>query len=601
MFHFGTPRGRGIFRRFTPHRKKEGFFSGVADSIDRLVGQLFPQPESVGDFATPPEVQGKSFAGRCYYQIVTTQIDERQAGATPGDVNASAALTGIAASSSETPSLTSVLSACARFLRGSWLGVLVASAAVLVPCFWHKRIEAGDLGSHTYNAWLAQLIERGLAPGLWIANQWNNILFDASLSRLGNLVGLRLAERICVSAAVLIFFWGAFAMIAAMARRAPWPLTPCIAMLAYGWTFQQGFLNYYISLGLAFFGVALLLRGSGLERAVVLLILPLAWMAHPLGVAVLLGLGSYVMIAEMLPQRRHLVLLAGAAFLFLAATTYISSRFSVLWSSEGSLQTLLAYNGADQLVLYGRQYRLPSDLLIIFSLIWVALDARMRRALKESWHIYFLPLQLYGLALLAAVLLPSFVTLPGYAAPLGLLTARLTSVTAVLACCLLGVTRPQKWHFPCLAAIAAIFFLFLYSDTGKLNNMEEQAERYEHLLPPGQRIIATIWPFAGSRLLIDHVIDRACVAQCFSYANYEPASGQFRLRAKPGNRYVLSDFASADQAESGNYIVQTQDLPLFEIYQCNLNMTALCMRELAAGERNGAVGVHPSDPAQGQN
>jgi hypothetical protein len=131
--------------------------------------------------------------------------------------------------------------------------------------------------------------------------------------------------------------------------------------------------------------------------------------------------------------------------------------------------------------------------------------------------------------------------------------------------------------------------------------MEEQAERYEHLLPPGQRIIATIWPFAGSRLLIDHVIDRACVAQCFSYANYEPASGQFRLRAKPGNRYVLSDFASADQAESGNYIVQTQDLPLFEIYQCNLNMTALCMRELAAGERNGAVGVHPSDPAQGQN
>ena len=221
------------------------------------------------------------------------------------------------------------------------------------------------------------------------------------------------------------------------------------------------------------------------------------------------------------------------------------------------------------------------------------LDARIRWTREEPWSIYFLPLQLYGLALLAGILLPSAVTLPGYAAPLSLLTARLTSVTAVLACCLLGATRPQKWHFPCLVAIAAVFFLFLYTDTEKLNKMEEQTERYERILPPGQRIISTIWPFAGSRLLIDHVVDRACIGQCFSYGNYEPSSGQFRVRAQPGNPFVLSDFGSADEVESGNHIVRAQDLPIFEIYQCSLNMTDLCMRELAVGDRNGSIGVEP--------
>src|SRR5579863_9555238 len=87
------------------------------------------------------------------------------------------------------------------------------SAALLIPVYWHRRIEAGDLASHLYNAWLAQLIRQGQAPGLWIARQWNNVLFDLLLSWLGSAFGLRLAERIAVSLAVLTFFWGAFALI----------------------------------------------------------------------------------------------------------------------------------------------------------------------------------------------------------------------------------------------------------------------------------------------------------------------------------------------------------------------------------------------------
>ena len=96
----------------------------------------------------------------------------------------------------------------ANFLKQYWLRLLIISAAVLTPCFWQRRIQAGDLGSHLYNAWLAQLVARGDVPGLWIARQWNNVLFDLLLLHLGNIAGLHAAEKISVCTAVLIFFWG---------------------------------------------------------------------------------------------------------------------------------------------------------------------------------------------------------------------------------------------------------------------------------------------------------------------------------------------------------------------------------------------------------
>src|SRR5580658_4506114 len=111
-----------------------------------------------------------------------------------------------------------------------WL-VLVLSLAMIIPCFWHRHIEAGDLGSHVYNAWLAQLIAKGQAPGLYIAPQWHNILFDLVLLRTANWVGLGAAEKIVVSICVLIFFWGVFAFVGVVAGRPPWALVPCLAML----------------------------------------------------------------------------------------------------------------------------------------------------------------------------------------------------------------------------------------------------------------------------------------------------------------------------------------------------------------------------------
>ncbi len=118
-----------------------------------------------------------------------------------------------------------------------------------------------------YNAWLAQLIERGQVTGLVLDTRWNNVLFDLLVSGLGKLFSLQVTEKIAVSMCVLIFFWGAFALVSAASERIPWFLAPLLAMVAYGYTFHMGFFNYYLSLGLAFFGIAIFWRGKKWKKA----------------------------------------------------------------------------------------------------------------------------------------------------------------------------------------------------------------------------------------------------------------------------------------------------------------------------------------------
>src|SRR5713226_9511272 len=85
--------------------------------------------------------------------------------------------------------------------------VAVVSLLVVVPCLWHRRIEAGDLASHVYNVWLAELIEKGQAPGLYLSHQTNNILFDLGLFYSAKMIGLAAAQKVVISACELVFFW----------------------------------------------------------------------------------------------------------------------------------------------------------------------------------------------------------------------------------------------------------------------------------------------------------------------------------------------------------------------------------------------------------
>jgi hypothetical protein len=479
------------------------------------------------------------------------------------------------------------------------------SAALLLPVYWHRRIEAGDLGSHLYNAWLAQLIRQGQAPGLWLARQWNNVLFDLLLSGLGSAFSLHMAEKIAVSFAVLIFFWGAFALIGAVARRPPWALSPLIAVFAYGWTFQMGFMNYYLSLGLCFLALALFWRGSGGSssggrgRLLSLALLPLMWMAHPLGVICFVALVAYATLAKTLPPRYHACLLLAAGMFLLGVRIFLASHYEVRWNP---LARYLFFNGADQLALYGSRYYLLYALFAALLLAALALDAksyaknyphsRVSDAQHKDgfWSAIGIPLQLYLAVAIAGLLLPTRVQLPQYAQPLSYLTPRLSNVSAILACCLLAAMKPKKWHAIASAAIAAIFFTFLYVDTGNLNKLEAQVERSVAALPPMHRVVDNLDYSEASRVDAEHIVDRACISYCLSYENYEPPSGQFRVRARPGNAIVYveppaqPDFATNTQSRDDQ--AKALGTPVFELSQCNGSATTICTRQLSPQEIN---------------
>src|SRR5579871_3584430 len=76
----------------------------------------------------------------------------------------------------------------ANFVRSNVLRIVVVSVVVLLPCVWHRRIVASDLGSHLYNAWLVQLIRAHSVPGLYLAHQWTNVLFDYLLDALSRVL-----------------------------------------------------------------------------------------------------------------------------------------------------------------------------------------------------------------------------------------------------------------------------------------------------------------------------------------------------------------------------------------------------------------------------
>src|SRR5258708_37770302 len=158
----------------------------------------------------------------------------------------------MAVDSSDRPSSAFAIPAVGRFLRANGVAVVLVSTLLLTPCFWHSHIQAGDLGSHVYNAWLAQLIEHHQTSGLTVVRQWNNVLFDLLLLHAGNLFGFAAAEKIVASFAVLVFFWGSFSFLVQLSGRLPCRLTPLLVVLSYAAVFYLGSTDYYLPLRFAF-------------------------------------------------------------------------------------------------------------------------------------------------------------------------------------------------------------------------------------------------------------------------------------------------------------------------------------------------------------
>lgn len=462
--------------------------------------------------------------------------------------------------------------------RKRWLLVLLISLTLTLPCFWHRRLEAGDLGSHIYNAWLAQLIQQGKAPGLTIVTQWNNVVFDFMLTGLGHVFNLFVAARIASTVAVLIFFWGAFSFISAVTGWEPWLMAPLLAMISYGWTFNAGLFNYYISVGLSFLLIAIVYRGWSRYWFAAVLVLPLIYLAHPVGLCWALAAGVYIAIANRIPRRMQVLLFAGALCLLVAA--HFSLRMHAV--TKPPSHSALFYNGLDQ-IFFTNRYG------ILVALLWcLTLAASLRELFRGDWvrllNSALIPVQLYLLIEAGIQLLPESVLLTHSAAQFSEISERLSSLSAVLLCCLLACVRPPRWLLSAVAALTVVFFLFLYQDTGVIDRMESQAEILVRRIPAGQRLISSVDPPLKYRLSVRHILDLACLDYCFDYGNYEPATQQFRVRGLPGNEFVVDKPSDSLAIDAGTYVVPANALPLSQLYQCGPPWTKICIRSLGPEE-----------------
>lgn len=349
------------------------------------------------------------------------------------------------------------------------LPYLLLSLLLLAPCYWQPRVQGGDLSSHIDRAWLTQWIEGGGAEGLQVVNRTTNVLFDLMLSGLFQIFNPEFAQRIAVSIAVLIFAWGAFAFVRVVAGRRPWHLFSCIAMFAYGWVFQMGFFNFYLSLGLCFWVLSLMWEPTPRRIAAAVPLAALAYLAHALPFIWMAGLAIYLWMVRRMSHRIRADVTA-ASLLFMVILHLWLDRTSIrIWSPGDSGVT----PGSDQAWLFdGKYYLLMAGLLIAWGVMFLQL-LRSTGARRLASSLSF---QICILSAMGVVLLPSTMLIPGLNHALVYIAERMSLGVAICVCAFLGPVQPRPQVRYGLVLMAILFFGFLYGDERKRNAYEDQRQ-----------------------------------------------------------------------------------------------------------------------------
>ena len=465
------------------------------------------------------------------------------------------------------------------------LKVAAISGLLLIPCVWQRYIECADLPSHLYNAWLYLEAQSGRLPGLTVVHPATNFLVDELFAGALQWWSPVWAERVVVALSVLVFFWGSWRLISRITGRRLWGLCPLLAMLTFGVVFRWGFINFYLSAGLCFWAMSFLWEPIGRDWLWGLLLTALAIAAHAAVPAWMVGVLLYRHLAKRIAGVQRLRLFGGAVCLLVLAH-FALRRLDCVWPhfSLRHPRVLAGFVGLSQLAPYGAKYW---ALAIAVVCLWIPAAILSIRRLSAKSIADDIVLQVVALQVVWSVLSPEgIVRLPGYAVGLYLLNARLSLLTAVLMCALLARTASKFWGATALAAIAALFFVFSFADERAINQIEARVESAVDAMPPGRSVVMTLRevPERGGVAPFAHIVDRACIARCYDYANYEPATGQFRVRASHPNPFVLWDPADVVALESGAYTVRKEDPPIYQIRVCNPQNFGLCTVQIPPGQ-----------------
>jgi hypothetical protein len=462
----------------------------------------------------------------------------------------------------------------------------IVSALMVIPCFWHEFLVCVDLGSHTYSSWMANLIAAGKAPALYVATQKTNVLFDWILGATCSYFGYNFGEKMAAAIAVLILFWGSFAFLTSLAGRIRWDIAFPLAMFSYGWTFQTGLFNYYLSIGLALAALAALWTREMRGIATSVVLLPLIMLAHPLGLIVFIGFGVFDFVSRKFATQGIITATVISTVATIAVRKYMTAHYLVAFSNKPFWIT----SGADQFVLYGPIY-FAIALVVLLIFLTLGLEAIDRRyPLPDTLRAKLIFVgALYFLVKLVIWLLPDEVTWSSTTAMASLLVNRATLLAGILLIAVMALLPVNQWRTRAWAVLAICFFAALYFSTDRLNRLQKSAFETVRALPAGTRFAA----YGNWQPLLavnnPHLAERACVQHCFVISNYEIASNQFRVRARYPNPFVITSLAEIDRMQAGQYLVRAEDLPLYSLHPCPTG-AQVCVGRLFAGDRNG----HPS-------
>ena len=143
------------------------------------------------------------------------------------------------------------------------------------------------------------------------------------------------------------------------------------------------------------------------------------------------------------------------------------------------------------------------------------------------------------------LILPATVFIPGFLHALAYIAERMSLGVGICVCALLAAVRPRPFERYAMLAVALLFFAFLYRDERVLNAFEDRMGGAVAGIAPGQRVVSLVDDPDLRVNALTHMIDRVCIGRCYSYANYEPSTAQFRVRAVAANPIVVKTYAES--------------------------------------------------------
>jgi hypothetical protein len=295
------------------------------------------------------------------------------------------------------------------------------------------------------------------------------------------------------------------------------------------------------------------------------------------------GLLAYQSIARrMSPRARVYITTAWLLAMVLLHAAVVGHTTFSFWSP----QQIKMSTGADQVWVFDNKYYV---VLVGLLLVWSLLFLDLVRKSGPQAVVSSIPFQFCVISAAAVVILPTTILIPGFQHKLVYIAERMSLGVGVCVCALLGAAIPKLYERYALAILAVVFFGFLFRDERILNTLEDRMDQIVSQLPPGQRVISAVDDPDLHVFAVTHMIDRACVQHCYSYANYEPSTAQFRIRAVAPNPYVTASYNDSWHIQNGSYVVKDSDLPLLQVILDENGR--MCIRTLKAGTKCGSTSL----------